>query len=375
MQNKIPFNKPFMAGKELFYIAQSIVEGHCSGDGAFTRKCQQLIESKFNIKKALLTTSCTSALEMSAILLDLQPGDEVILPSYTFVSTVNAYVLRGAVPVFVDIDESLNMDVNHVASAMTDRTRAIVPVHYAGNSCDMDKLMEVANGIPVVEDAAQAINAKYKDRYLGSIGSLATFSFHETKNVICGEGGALLINDPEYIERAEIIREKGTNRSKFFRGEVDKYTWVDIGSSYLSSDILAAFLYSQLEHIGPITDRRRQIFERYQRNLTDLAGNGARLPVVPDYNEANYHMFYLLVENGLRDDLIQYLRDRKVHSVFHYMPLHLSPMGRAYGYAEGDLPNTENFSAQLVRLPFYYELADEEVDKICEYIHEFFRGV
>jgi dTDP-4-amino-4,6-dideoxygalactose transaminase len=328
----IPFNRPTIVGKELYYISQTIHSGYSAGDGEFTKKCHRLLEQVLGAPKVLLTTSCTHALEMAALLLDIQPGDEVIIPSFTFVSTVNAFVLRGAKPVFIDIrPDTLNMDESQLEELITPRTRAIAPVHYAGVGCEMDEICAIAakHQIPIVEDNAHGLFGKYRGKNLGTFGAFATQSFHETKNVTCGEGGALIINDPGYIERAEIIREKGTNRSRFFRGQVDKYTWVDVGSSYLPSDILAAFLYAQLEAREEIQAKRRKIWEYYYDNLATWAGeNVVRLPVVPAYCDQSYHMFYILLPSlEYRQALIEHLKSRGILSVFHYLPLHLSDMG------------------------------------------------
>lgn len=371
----IPFNRPCFAGSEQAYIAQAIENGHVSGDGVFTRKCHALLETELGVAKVLLTSSCTHALEMAALLLDIQAGDEVIVPSFTFVSTVNAFVLRGARPVFVDIrPDTLNLDERQLERLITRRTRAIVPVHYAGVGCEMDAILEVAgrHGVAVVEDNAHGLFGKYKDRYLGTFGCMATQSFHETKNFICGEGGALLINDPQYVERAEIIREKGTNRSRFFRGQVDKYTWIDVGSSYLPSDILAAFLYAQLEAREQIQARRRQIWEYYYEHLCVWAQErGIRLPLVPLYCEQPYHMFYLLLPSlEQRQALIDHLKSRGILSVFHYLPLHLSEMGRRFGGRAGDCPVTEDVSDRLLRLPFYNGMTEEEQEHVVAAIRE-----
>ncbi len=368
---KIPFNKPCFTGKELDYIKESVESGKISGDGIFTQRCHRFIEETFGIRKCFLTTSCTHALEMAAILLDLKPDNEVIMPSYTFVSTVNAFVLRGAKPVFVDIrPDTLNIDEGKIAEKITPRTKAICVVHYAGIGCEMDSIMALAHerNLTVVEDAAQGMNAKYRDRYLGTFGQLGAYSFHETKNYICGEGGALLVNDERFIERAEIIREKGTNRSKFFRGEVDKYTWVDMGSSYLPSDILAAFLYAQLEHRDEIQVRRKRIYEHYREGLKDLEEAGKiRLPYIPTEASPNYHMFYVLFPNGAeRDRVMSGLKKEGILAIFHYIPLHLSPMGKRLGYKQGELPITEEMSSRLLRLPFYNDLTISEQDLVIQ---------
>jgi len=372
---KIPFNKPSLVGNEIEYIVQAVCGGHASGDGSFTKKCHRLLEEALSVPKVLLTTSCTHALEMTALLLDVQPGDEVIVPSFTFVSTVNAFVLRGAKPVFIDIrPDTLNLDEAQLEGLITPLTKAIVPVHYAGVGCEMDAICGIVAKyrVPIVEDNAHGLFGKYKGRYLGTIGALATQSFHETKNLICGEGGALIINDEQYVERAEIIREKGTNRSRFFRGEVDKYTWVDIGSSYLPSDLLAAFLYAQLETREKVLARRKRVWDTYAAGLGDwAAANGVRLPTIPTHCEQSYHMFYTVLPSfEARTRLIEHLKSKGILSVFHYLPLHLSPMGQKYGYRTGDCPVTEWVSDRLLRLPFYNELAPEDQAQVIEAIQE-----
>jgi dTDP-4-amino-4,6-dideoxygalactose transaminase len=354
----IPFNKPFMTGKELQYISQAHADGHLAGDGEFSRKCHAWLESRIGCSRALLTHSCTAALEMTAILARIQPGDEVIMPSYTFVSTANAFVTRGATPVFIDIrPDTLNIDENMIEDAITGKTVAIVAVHYAGVGCEMDTILDIArrHDLLVIEDAAQGMGSAYKGRPLGSIGDLATLSFHETKNIISGEGGALLINNPDYSERAETIREKGTNRSQFFRGEVDKYTWVDIGSSYLPSDLIAAFLLAQMEEVESITQRRRAIWDRYHQALSDSEASGRlRRPVIPPHCEHNAHMYYLLLPDlEKRSSFIAHLKKRDIQSVFHYVPLHDAPMGRKCGRTSGDLSRTSDYSERLVRLPLW----------------------
>ncbi|HEY5159206.1 MAG TPA: dTDP-4-amino-4,6-dideoxygalactose transaminase [Anaerolineales bacterium] len=369
----IPFNWPSVEGNEQVYMAEAIAQGHLSGDGPFTRKCHSLLEQLLGVPKVLLTTSCTHALEMAAILLDIKPGDEVIVPSFTFVSTINAFVLRGARPVFCDIrSDTLNMDESLLEQLITPRSRVILPVHYAGVGCEMDAIMEIADrhGISVVEDNAHGLFGKYKGHYLGTIGNLATQSFHETKNITCREGGALLINDSSYFGRAEIIREKGTNRSRFFRGQMDKYTWLDIGSSYLPSDILAAFLYGQLEVREAIQAKRRRIWEYYSDHLKDWAEeNRIRLPVIPGYCEQPYHMFYILLPSlEHRQALIAHLKQHGILSVFHYLPLHLSTMGLAFGGKPGDCPVTESISDRLLRLPFYNSLSETDQKKVGEAI-------
>ena len=369
----IPFNRPYFSGKEFEFIQEAIKSWHLSGDGAFTRKCHAFLERELGVNKALLTTSCTHALEMTALLLDIKPGDEIIVPSFTFVSTVNAFVLRGGRPVFIDIRrDTLNLDETQLERAITPRTRAILVVHYAGVGCEMDPILEIAarHRVAVVEDNAHGLFGKYKGKFLGMFGSLATQSFHETKNFTCGEGGALLINDAQYIERAEIIREKGTDRSRFFRGQVDKYTWVDIGSSYLPSDILAAFLYAQFEARDTIQSKRLRIWERYDECLREWAERvGVKLPSVPAHCEHPYHMYYLLLPSlEKRQAFIGYLNQHDVNSVFHYQPLHLSSMGRQYGGKAGDCPVTEDVSDRLVRLPFYNDLTEDEQAHVIDRI-------
>ncbi|MBK9210400.1 MAG: dTDP-4-amino-4,6-dideoxygalactose transaminase [Anaerolineales bacterium] len=374
---RVDFNRPVPLGNEYEYIRQAIESGHISGDGDFTKKCHTFLESELGVNKALLTTSCTHALEMSAILLDIVPGDEVIIPDFTFVSTVNAFVLRGAKPVFVDVrPDTLNLDESKLEAALTPRTKAIVPVHYAGVGCEMDAIMAIANqhNIAVVEDNAHGLFGKYKGKFLGTFGSMASQSFHETKNFTSGgEGGALLINDPVLAERAEIIREKGTNRSRFFRGQVDKYTWVDIGSSYLPSDILAAFLFAQFEQREKIQSHRKNIWQMYQSALKEWTEkNGVQMPHVPADCEQAYHMFYMLLPDlDLRQKFIMYLRERGIYSVFHYLPLHLSAMGQGFGYTAGDCPITENISDRLVRLPFHNALTGSEQEQVIDAILDF----
>lgn len=370
----IPFNKTYFSDKEYEYIKNVIDKGYTAGDRTYTKKCKEFIERAFVTRKALLTTSCSVALDMAALLLDLKEGDEVIMPSYTFVSTANAVVLRGAKPVFAEIcSGTLNIDPMDIERRITKRTRAIFPVHYAGVSCNMDNIMSLArdNNLTVVEDAAQAVNSKYKDKYLGTIGDIGCYSFHETKNYSCGEGGAILINNDEALQnRAEIIREKGTNRSQFIKGEVDKYTWVDVGSSYLPSDLLAAMLYAQLEKLGEITEKRRTIYEAYLSRLKELQDKEfLKLPVIPENCTSNYHLFYMLLPScEHRDKLLQYLNQKGIGAVFHYIPLHSSPMGKKYGYKEGDLPITENVSDTLIRLPIYPSLSSHEIDYITQNI-------
>ena len=376
MSISIPFNRPCLAGNEYKYIAEAIANGHASGDGPFTRRCHELLEKELGVAKALLTTSCTHALEMAAILLDCGPEDEVILPSFTFVSTANAFALRGAKIVFADIrSDTLNLDENLLEGLITRKTKAIVPVHYAGVACEMKAICKVSRqlGVRVVEDNAHALLARYRGKYTGTFGALATQSFHETKNVTCGEGGALIVNDPTLVERALIIREKGTNRSQFFRGQVDKYTWVDLGSSYLPSDLLAAFLLAQLEAREEIQRKRRRIWEFYDANLREWAQErGVGLPVVPAECEQAYHMFYLILPSlEFRQALIAHLKGQGILSVFHYVPLHLSDMGQKCAARPGHCPVTEDLSARLLRLPFYNDLSEAELGRVVNTVKEF----
>ncbi len=376
-QYHIPFNKPFFAGNELAYISEAIARGHISGDGFFTQKCQEYLEQALEVKKCLLTTSCTHALEMAALLLEIQPGDEVILPTFTFVSTVNAFVLRGGKPIFIDIrPDTLNINEALIEEAITPHTKAIIVVHYGGVGCDMNTILNIGRQykIPVIEDSAHALFAEYRGKKLGSLGCLSTLSFHETKNFICGEGGALLINDPGYIERAEILREKGTDRSRFFRGQVDKYTWVDYGSSYLPSDILAAFLFAQLEARTKIQNKRRTIWEYYADHLEEWARhNNVRLPIIPACCSQSYHLFYMLLPTSKqRDQLIAHLGKQGILSVFHYLPLHLSRMGRSFGGRPGDHPVAEDISARLLRLPFYFDLTTSDMNAVVKAVQQNF---
>lgn len=373
----ITFNKPYMTGNELKFIGEAHANKQLSGDGMFTKRCHEWLEQRIGCKKALLTHSCTGALEMAALLLDLQPGDEVIMPSFTFVSTANAFVLRGAIPVFVDIrSDTLNIDEALIEAAITPCTRAICVVHYAGVGCEMDVIMDIAerHGLWVVEDAAQGILSEYKGRPLGSIGHLAALSFHETKNVICGEGGALLVNDPRFIERAEIIREKGTNRSRFFRGQVDKYTWVDVGSSYLPSEILAAFLYAQLQMADTITERRIALWDRYQAWFESMDMKDLVAPWIPDSCTHNAHIYYLLLPDlESRTRFIASMLERRVQTVFHYLSLHTSPAGTQYGRTSGELKVTESVSDRLVRMPLWLGL-EEHLGYVMENAEQVLRS-
>lgn len=372
----IPFNRSSLLGRELEHIFKTMTVGQIAGDQTYSRKCHALLEQLLGVKRALVTTSCTHALEMCALLLGIQPGDEVIVPSFTFVSTANAFVLRGATIIFADIrPDTLNLDERRLEALISPKTKAIVPVHYAGVGCEMDVICELAvrHGVPIVEDNAQGLFGKFRGRWLGTFGSLAAQSFHETKNITCGEGGALLINDSRFIERAEIIREKGTNRSRFFRGQVDKYSWVDVGSSYVMSDVLAAFLYAQLEVWQNIQTVRRRIWEYYDQRLRPWAQDrGIGCPVVPEHCEQSYHMYYVLLRSmEERQTFIAHLKSHGILSVFHYVPLHLSPMGERMGSRKGDCPVTEEKSDRLVRLPFYNSLAPEDQDKVIQAIHGF----
>ena len=378
--DQIPFNRPFIIGKELYYIAQAVQLGQLAGNGTFTKRCESWMEERFGAQHVLLVASCTAALEMSAILADIGAGDEVIMPSYTFASTANAFALRHATVRFVDIRaDTLNIDEALIESAITDRTKAIVPVHYAGVACNMDAIMDIAerHDLMVIEDAAQGVNATYGTNYLGTIGHLGAFSFHETKNFISGEGGALVVNDERLLQRAETVREKGTNRAEFLKGEVDKYSWVDIGSSYLPSELVAAFLFAQLEEVETITRVRNQIFARYMEHLTPLADDGhITLPSIPDEATSNGHLFYLLLsDESERDRLITFLQERRIHAIFHYVPLHTSRMGAGLGYNKGDLPVTEAISSRLLRLPCFYELTEADQDRVVRTVFEFFGRV
>lgn len=374
---QIPFNRPAIVGREWEFMQKALEQGKISGDGYFTNQCQELLERELDTSKVLLTTSCTHALDMVALLLDIGQGDEVIIPSYTFVSAANAFVLRGATPVFCDIrPDTKNIDESRLERLITSRTRAIVLVHYAGVGCEMDAICHIAqkHRISIVEDNAHGLFGKYRGRWLGSFGSLATLSFHETKNFTCGEGGALILNEPAFLNRAEIIREKGTNRSRYFRGEVDKYTWVDIGSSFLPSDLLAAFLLAQLQARDTIQSRREQIWRFYWDNLQDWAeAHGVLLPVVPHHCEQSYHMFYLVMPSlDERQAFIQHLKNYGIFGAFHYVPLHLSDMGRRFGGKVGDCPVAEEISDRLVRLPFYNSLTLPQQEKVVETVQRFY---
>jgi dTDP-4-amino-4,6-dideoxygalactose transaminase len=378
MSIRIPFNKPFVAGKELYYIARAVSLGNIGGDGYFTQQCCRLLEQRFGIHRAMMVPSCTAALEMAVMLCELGPGDEVILPSFTFVSTANAVVRLGAKPVFVDIrPDTLNINEELIEEAITPRTKVLFPVHYAGVSCEMDRIRAIArkHGLRVIEDAAQGVNSRYGNEALGAIGDLGTYSFHETKNYICGEGGALCVNDPKLVERAEILRDKGTNRRQFFRGQVDKYTWVDVGSSYVPSEICCAFLYAQLELMDPITERRRAIYQYYREHLAPLEQDELlRLPRIPDNCHTNYHIFYILLPDAAtRDGLMQHLKQKGILAVFHYVPLHTAPMGLKLGYREGQLPVTEYLSARLLRLPLYHEITEAEQAEVVREVTTYLR--
>jgi dTDP-4-amino-4,6-dideoxygalactose transaminase len=377
MSVKLPFNRPCTLGPDAAYVREAIASGHLCGDGPFGKRAQALLEKRFGALHALLTTSCTAALEMAALLCDLSPGDEVILPSYTFVSTANAIALRGARTVFVDIrPDTLNLDERLIEAAITPRTRAIWPVHYAGVACEMDTIMSIArrHRLLVVEDAAQGVFASYKGRWLGTIGDLGCYSFHETKNIVCGEGGALLVNDERFAKRAEVLREKGTNRSQFLRGQVDKYTWVDLGSSWVPSDILAAFLLGQLECGEQITAKRGMLCAAYARLLEPLARRGLlRLPIVPEGCVANHHMFQVITADArARGALMDHLRSAGFMATFHYVPLHTSPVGLAQGWRQGSLPVTEDMSARLLRLPLFYDMSAADTVAVAREMFAFF---
>ena len=375
----IPFNKPYLTGRETDGLARAFKNLRFAGDGPLTHECARAIEATLGCHRALLTTSCTHALEMAALLLEIKPGDEVIAPSFTFVSTLNAFVLRGAQPVFIDVrPDTLNLDERQLDGLITSRTRAIVPVHYAGVGCEMDAILATAarHGVAVVEDNAHGFAARYRGRSLGTLGCLGTQSFHETKNLSCGEGGALIVNQPELVDRAEIIREKGTDRSRFFRGEVDKYTWVDVGSSYVLGELLAAFLLAQLDEVASIQLRRRAIWEYYFDSLSEVArSHGIGLPAVPPHCEQAYHMFYVMTRSlSERTSLIDHLRRHGIQAVFHYVPLHLSEMGRRFGGRAGQCPVTEDITDRVLRLPFFTAMTRAEQDRVVSEIHTFYRG-
>jgi dTDP-4-amino-4,6-dideoxygalactose transaminase len=372
----IPFNRPFIAGKELYYIAKAVTDSHISGDGPFTQRCHEAFRANYAGANALLTTSCTAALEMAMILLDIQPGDEVIIPSFTFPSTANAVCLRGGTPVFVDIrPDTLNIDETRIEAAITPRTKAVIPVHYAGVACEMDTILDIArcHQIRVVEDAAQAVGSTYRGKYLGTLGDLGCWSFHETKSLISGEGGALVIGNETYAERAEIVREKGTNRSQFFRGEAEKYEWLDVGSSFAPSDIIAAFLYAQLEVADQIIAQRHRVFGRYRSGLAGAEDRELlRLPHEPEGCTHSAHIFYLILrDRNERDDLLEFLRSRGIRATFHFLPLHQSPHARKLGLNETGLSVTEDMSGRLLRLPCYYDLAEADQDRIISSVLEY----
>lgn len=375
MTERIPFNQPHMTGKELFYIARAHFNGRLAGDGPFTARCHRWLEAQTGARRALLTHSCTAALEMTAILADIAPGDEVIMPSYTFTSTANAFVLRGGVPVFVDVrEDTLNIDEERIEAAITPRTRAIVPVHYAGVACEMDPIMDIArrHGLLVIEDAAQGVMSRYRGRPLGAIGDLGTFSFHETKNIISGEGGALIVGNPDFAERAEIIREKGTDRSRYFRGEVDKYTWQEAGSSFLPGELIASFLWAQLEEAQQITAMRLEIWSRYHSALDAFEKAGRlRRPVVPAHVTHNAHLYYILLPEGVdRDGVLQGLGARGINAVFHYVPLHSAPAGRRFGRAVGNMRATDIAAERLIRLPVWAGLDETQQGRVVEALDE-----
>lgn len=365
----VPFNKPFVAGKELYYIAQAVVKGKLGGDGYFAQACAAELQRQLGVGKILFTPSCTAALEMAALLCEFESEDEVIMPSFTFVSTATAFVRAGATPVFADVrPETMNIDERQIESLITAKTKAICVVHYAGVACNIKRIAEIAakHELVLIEDAAQAVNSFHQGQALGTIGDLGCYSFHETKNFICGEGGALCINRPELVPRAEIIRDKGTNRQRFFRGEVDKYTWIDCGSSYVMSEICSAFLFGQLEQMAAISARRAQIYQNYFESLNGLQNVGIRLPTIPDGCRSNYHLFHLILPSlGVRDRVLERLRESGVHAVFHYVPLHSSPAGVQFGRAANNLPVTSEYSSRLLRLPFFHDMTDEQQEFVC----------
>lgn len=378
MTHFIPLIRPYVTGRESEYVQQVLRSGKIASDGCFTRACAKLMEERFGVEKVLMTPSCTSALELSCLICGLCPGDEVILPSFTFVSSANAIALCGAKPVFVDIrPDTMNLDESLAEHAITPRTRAIMPVHYGGNGCDMDPILAIAerHNLLVIEDAAQGVNATYRGRALGSIGQLGCFSFHETKNYACGEGGALCINDSQLVKRAEILREKGTNRSRFLRGEVDKYSWVDIGGSHLPSELTMAYLFGQLENMDEIQQIRRRIYKRYSELLLPFADRGLlQLPVTPETCDSNYHLYKILTKDcQTRDQLLAHLRERGIGATFHYVPLHTAPMGQRFGYTPGSLPVTEDLHARLIRLPLYCDMTNEDQDRVIAALAEFFQ--
>ncbi|CAM2067588.1 dTDP-4-amino-4,6-dideoxygalactose transaminase [Sulfidibacter corallicola] len=375
---QIPFNKPFIVGKELYNIAQSVLNGHISGNGHYTRACSEFLSNLVGGAPVIMTPSCTAALEMALLILDIQPGDEVVLPSFTFVSTANAVVLRGGIPVFCDIrEDTFNLDERLLDRCITPKTKAIMPVHYAGQNCDMEAVCGLAaeHGLSVVEDAAQGVGAYDRNRHLGSMGDMACFSFHETKNIMCGEGGALVINRAELQERAEIVQEKGTNRSQFFRGQVDKYTWMEIGSSYLPSELQMAFLYAQLELLEDVTRKRGKAYLVYENGLTDLERQGKlRRPIYLGHNRPNHHMYAVLCRSlAERSELISFLKARNIHAVFHYVPLHNSPAGLKFGKTPYPLTVTEDVADRLLRLPMYYEISEAEQNRVLEGMYDFYR--
>ncbi|MCO6459734.1 MAG: dTDP-4-amino-4,6-dideoxygalactose transaminase [Pirellulaceae bacterium] len=374
--DEIAFHKPFVSGREIDYLRQAVASGQLAGDGPFSRRCEELLTQRLGAQRVLLTPSCTAALELAALLCRLEPGDEVLMPSYTFVSTALAVLRTGAQPVFVDVrDDTLNLDESLLEDALSPRTRLIVPVHYAGVAAEMDQINELAGrrGLSVLEDAAQALGGQYRGRAVGSLGRLAAFSFHATKNIGCGEGGALCVNDPDLVARAEILRDKGTNRRQFFRGEVDKYTWVDTGSSYLASDLCAAYLLAQLEQLDDVTRRRREVHEAYHQRLAPLQQQGRlRLPVIPEDCRSSYHMFYVLLpDEARRDGLLRHLKQRGIQAAFHFVPLHLAPRGRAFRTWPRQLVRTEELAGRLVRLPFHHELTESQLDRVVEAVGEY----
>jgi len=379
MSERIPFNKPSLVGRELEYMRQAVERGNLAGDGDFSRRCMSFVKSQYDVGAVLLTPSCTAALEMSMMLLDLRPGDEVILPSFTFVSSASAICRAGGHPRFVDIRaDTLNLDERKIEAAITRRTRAIMPVHYAGVLCDMPAINSIADhhGLVVVEDAAHAVGSRLAGRSAGAWGDLGCYSFHETKNIACGQGGALCINDPSYLARAEIIRDKGTNRAQYFRGQTDKYTWVDIGSSFVMGELVASYLAAQFEHVTELSQKRQRLYDRYYESMAPWAEEmGFTLPIIPEECQSNYHIFHLVMETPEdRDQLLAHLNHQDIWAVFHYVPLHSSPLGQKLGNREGDLPITESIASRLIRLPMYNDLDDETQNRVIEHVHEFFRS-